>query len=376
MVEIKQLNEFLKDPEVASSFSQEEVDSLCIQYPYFHLAHLLRACHASLTYTDREAQRIALHWAAVQIPDRLALYMAIHNRKKAEVQGVSQDLVDIPEEVVEDSVQLDSQQPTPEAREDIQTRTAGVETLTQDAELSPEVVSTSASYQQLEQEETSHTLEKDSRQSEDGELVAEPPFVEEVQESEEQKQQEELASENGRLKAQPEGNTGEELAQETQPLEVDLTGVLEQVLAQGVPGICPAICTLQISDSPLTQEEIDYINTHFRYDSPPKESFSEEPTQQERIDGFLDKLDGLIANMRDMVETGEAGETPFSDLAAGKAALDEKIASERLAELLAEKGEIESAIAMYERLMVRNPEKNGYFAKIIDGLREKGQPGV
>ena len=51
--------------------------------------------------------------------------------------------------------------------------------------------------------------------------------------------------------------------------------------------------------------------------------------------------------------------------------LDEGIASETLAELLASQGYVAEAIAMYERLRLKYPEKSRFFAAKIDNLQEK-----
>jgi hypothetical protein len=45
------------------------------------------------------------------------------------------------------------------------------------------------------------------------------------------------------------------------------------------------------------------------------------------------------------------------------------LASENLAQILVRQGKVERAIAIYERLMVKHPEKMAYFAAQIDSLR-------
>ena len=50
------------------------------------------------------------------------------------------------------------------------------------------------------------------------------------------------------------------------------------------------------------------------------------------------------------------------------------LASESLARILAGQGKIERAITVYERLMVRQPEKSAYFAVQIELLLNPPTP--
>ena len=58
-----------------------------------------------------------------------------------------------------------------------------------------------------------------------------------------------------------------------------------------------------------------------------------------------------------------------ADLSVRSTRTETDLASEGLAKILARQGKIERAIAVYERLMVKHPEKMAYFAAQIDSLR-------
>jgi tetratricopeptide (TPR) repeat protein len=64
-------------------------------------------------------------------------------------------------------------------------------------------------------------------------------------------------------------------------------------------------------------------------------------------------------------------EKNYKDL--GKSSLQEKtnIVSETLADLYSSQGAYDKAIKIYEALMVKHPEKNATFAKLIESLKEK-----
>lgn len=58
-----------------------------------------------------------------------------------------------------------------------------------------------------------------------------------------------------------------------------------------------------------------------------------------------------------------------ADLSVRSTRAEPDLASESLAKILARQGKIDRAIAIYERLMVKQPEKMAYFAAQIDSLR-------
>lgn len=51
--------------------------------------------------------------------------------------------------------------------------------------------------------------------------------------------------------------------------------------------------------------------------------------------------------------------------------INDAIASERLAELFSQQGHYDKAIEMYERLILKNPEKSSFFAPLIEELKQK-----
>ena len=93
--------------------------------------------------------------------------------------------------------------------------------------------------------------------------------------------------------------------------------------------------------------------------------------KNERIDNFIAQFDSILSKVLEEERARASEGVEPSDLAEPQRELDVHIASERLAYLLAEKGEYEAAIPMYERLQAQNPEKSSYFADIIERLRQR-----
>ena len=171
------------------------------------------------------------------------------------------------------------------------------------------------------------------------------------------------------------GAVNEERADEG--ASMDLRGVLDFSLSQEVPEMSPSLSPHGMVGFTLTQQDIDYINSYLD----PKRSVGSEEredqsgresqTQAERIDNFIAQFDSILSKVLEEERARASEGVEPSDLAEPQRELDVHIASERLAYLLAEKGEYEAAIPMYERLQAQNPEKSSYFADIIERLRQR-----
>ena len=158
---------------------------------------------------------------------------------------------------------------------------------------------------------------------------------------------------------------------------MDLRGVLDFSLSQEVPEMSPSLSPHGMVGFTLTQQDIDYINSYLD----PKRSVGSEEredqsgresqTQAERIDNFIAQFDSILSKVLEEERARASEGVEPSDLAEPQRELDVHIASERLAYLLAEKGEYEAAIPMYERLQAQNPEKSSYFADIIERLKQR-----
>ena len=158
---------------------------------------------------------------------------------------------------------------------------------------------------------------------------------------------------------------------------MDLRGVLDFSLSQEVPEMSPSLSPHGMVGFTLTQQDIDYINSYL---GPKRSGGSEEREDQrgreshpqaERIDKFIAQFDSILSKVLAEERARASEGVEPSDLAEPQRELDVHIASERLAYLLAEKGEYEAAIPMYERLQAQNPEKSSYFADIIERLKQR-----
>lgn len=417
MLTLDGLGKLLAQSGHGTPMTESEVEALCAQYPYFHAAQLYRAVLA-----ERQREGGEKRSNAVLTPDRLVLYSLVHGAPcdyeaaeegqleeawetqigSAESLELVQEQEGVEEEVGELTVCADrdetsengeggvsaSQEPT--AVVEVQEEEAPVqETLAGAIEREREEGSVEAGEEEMGKagafgeaipavEEVSSVAASDLEMPLETEVAAtesvcndeaeveapgeaEGAVVEASGESEDISQGEGGASDSG------EGPT------------LDLRGVLEFSLSQEVPGMAPSLSTFSAADFNLTQKDIDYINTHL---NPQRDESAEgqedgvaieeeRQSQAQRIDSFIENFDSILSKvLREERETAEQGVEP-EDLSESQQQLDSHIASERLAFLLAEKGEYGVAIPMYERLQAQNPEKSSYFAEIIACLRRR-----
>lgn len=87
------------------------------------------------------------------------------------------------------------------------------------------------------------------------------------------------------------------------------------------------------------------------------------------IDSFLRRGSQAGSRRRPMPPMPDAEEEEQPDLSGPSTRAVPDLASENLAKILARQGKPDRAIAIYERLMVKHPEKMAYFAAQIDSLR-------
>ncbi len=97
--------------------------------------------------------------------------------------------------------------------------------------------------------------------------------------------------------------------------------------------------------------------------SPQPEPFKARPL--DLINSFLQRAPAA-ARRRSFPTPDEEDQ---ADLSVRSTRAEPDLASESLAKILARQGKVDRAIIIYERLMVKQPEKMAYFAAQIDSLR-------
>lgn len=418
MLTLDGLGKLLAQSGHGTPMTESEVEALCAQYPYFHAAQLYRAVLA-----ERQREGGEKTSNAVLTPDRLVLYSLVHGApcdyeaveegqleeawetqtSAAESLELAQEQEGVEDEVEELTVCADRGETSEKGEGGVsasQEQTAVVEV--QEEEAVP-VQETLAGAIEREREEWSVEAGEEEKGDagafgeavpavEEGSSVAvsdlEMPLETEVAATESVCNDEATAealgeAEGAAVEASGEsedisqGESGTSDSSEVPTL--DLRGVLEFSLSQEVPGMAPSLSTFSAADFNLTQKDIDYINTHL---NPQRDESAEgqedgvaieeeRQSQAQRIDSFIENFDSILSKvLREERETAEQGVEP-EDLSESQQQLDSHIASERLAFLLAEKGEYGVAIPMYERLQAQNPEKSSYFAEIIACLRRR-----
>ena len=93
------------------------------------------------------------------------------------------------------------------------------------------------------------------------------------------------------------------------------------------------------------------------------------PDASDLIDSFLRRSPQGAARRRSFSAHHQPPDEEQADLSGPSTRVVPDLASENLAQILVRQGKVERAIAIYERLMVKHPEKMAYFAAQIDSLR-------
>ncbi|AFC23561.1 hypothetical protein [Saprospira grandis] len=111
-----------------------------------------------------------------------------------------------------------------------------------------------------------------------------------------------------------------------------------------------------------------YIITGEEQSSPPK-GLEQAAQEQDDTQEFLDKIDQKLIDLRAnrKQKKKNASEQLEEDIQQSILA-DNQLASERLAEILAQQGKKAEAIAMYQRLSLKFPKKSLFFAEKIKEL--------
>lgn len=414
MLTLDGLGKLLTQSDHGTPMTESEVEALCAQYPYFHAAQLYRAVLA-----ERQGEGGEKTNNAVLTPDRLVLYSLVHGApcdyeaaeegqleeawetqtSAAESLELVQEQEGVGDDVEELTVCVERDETSENGEGGVsasQEQTAVVEVQEEEAPMQE----TLAGAVEREREEGSVEAEKgeigafgeavpaveeesavaasDLETPLEAEVAATESVCNDEAEVETPGEAEGAAVEAiGESEDISQGESGTSDSDEAPTL--DLRGVLEFSLSQEVPGMAPSLSTFSAADFNLTQKDIDYINTHL---NPQRDESAEgqedgvaieeeKQSQAQRIDSFIENFDSILSKvLREERETAEQGVEP-EDLSESQQQLDSHIASERLAFLLAEKGEYGVAIPMYERLQAQNPEKSSYFAEIIARLRRR-----
>ena len=93
------------------------------------------------------------------------------------------------------------------------------------------------------------------------------------------------------------------------------------------------------------------------------------PAARDLINSFLQRAPQAAPRRRALPPPPDAEDEEQPDLSVPSTRAVPDLASENLAKILVRQGKPDRAIAIYERLMVKHPEKMAYFAAQIDSLR-------
>lgn len=111
----------------------------------------------------------------------------------------------------------------------------------------------------------------------------------------------------------------------------------------------------------------EYIDDLYR--RPPLNKIAEENSfHRYAMDSFANKVSNSQLNLGDEANTKIFDEDlPLID----KTAFDDNLATENLAKILLDQNKIETALGVYERIMINSPDRRAALQPIVDALKEK-----
>ncbi len=318
---------FIEQPNTLNASSLKEIDAMVELFPYCASFHMLRA--KALKITENNQYDRAIKWAAIYTPDRKALYHLIHI-------NVSEALTHRPATIVEEISNAD---------------------VVEEVEIIAPVV------EQVEEEIPSQeiSVEKDEIENNIPEEVQEEIVIEseELEEIDEPIEIEEEVIENSVLsftdwlkKTSPNQEHVEQRASEKRPIiRLDTSEEIKPLLADELGEL---IVGNVFSEGYL-------LKVH------------EEHQSKTSTDEKGDIIDQFIKSDHPVVIKVNKDEVPINtENKAKKSADDGGVpVSETLAQIFAKQKLYSKAIAAYEKLSLKYPEKKTYFASLIEEIKKE-----
>ena len=364
-----QLWDALQHPRDISSDTVAEMEATLDKYPYFQVLYTLiaKAKHDQQTPDAYES----LGKAAVYAPNRQLLRQVFYDELlliPSDSNEPSLPVVDIPPEVdaqeapdlppgVDDPAAEDEHYPievdeTPAESVDASTEEdASIEEVdTQeidDEEANTEEVATQAiALEEVYTEEVAPEEANTEEAIDPQEANTEEVDIEEA-DTEEVNIEEEIATEE----ATPE---------EADSLREELAHTLH-VLQDSKEQLPDSVESTDPADEAATEASSPLLDRLDRISDEPTPHNSNQSMQQGIIDRFVKANPSII---RDSSPEG----TDEADLSAGSTELPDDIVTENLAEIMLKQGKTSKAVDLYQKLMLKYPEKRAYFAQKIDQL--------
>ncbi len=355
------ITELIRHPEKATENDVLNVQQLLYQYPYFQAARILYLKLLALSNYPEFIKALPL--SAIYAGDRKRLYYYIHpkhvklaNESEAISSPVQVDEEPLPEEASKEDVVLD----LPEKEDELLlvTEEQSVEDEWEDEDASDTI--------EVRSEEKPRDVLKELQSEEKKQLKNVVAIIKQQQEQQklaaetDEEFEEELSDKGGNETAEEVLNHSEDVDETVESESEETEEEISEPSAFEMPETFSFTGWLDTLTKPVAEAH-GIIGSDYQLDEEAASTENKNEAQWDLIDNFINDYKPSKPQLDDAANTREASE----DLSNRKPVQQKEIVTETLADIFLAQKKYDKAIELFEKLGLKYPEKNTYFASQI-----------
>lgn len=355
---VKEFYSYIKNPSLLNEQTLHELSEVIERYPYFQAAHMLYLKNLSLLHDDR--YQSTLTTTSLYAPDRKTLFNLIHDKEQKTTETANEFLNTIVEEKAENTaseVTVKTIAPTQE----IKTEENKIETIDEEIKKVP--------FEKVEQQKEikADTIKEAAIKEKNVEITNQP-----IETTEQKKtiapptastfeipQEPIISKEQTHSLADQILQRINEIKKKNEAKEIKQ----EIIISQQTPTTSSAKEPVnQSSESSMTFDEWLYHLSENK----------ENPVQEKKENLSNSLIDNFLNHASNISKIKADPNNIQNDLTENMTQPEEsEIITESLAQLYNKQGYFEKSLIMYQKLILKYPEKSIYFASLIEELKNK-----